>query len=121
MVHGRYIRPSMSVGVPVSDTHEPDLLAGAALRALTREHPLPPRWGAAKSVLVSALTFGVLPLYAWPKAFRTAATIEQQQLWHLAEWVRLRSGHPEEGRLSALAERVGFRPLLWACSMLCVA
>lgn len=91
------------------------------MRALTRDHPLPRPWGAAKSTLVGALTFGVLPIYAWPKTFRTAATIEHQQLWHLAEWLRLRSGHADAGRLSPLADRVGFRPVLWACSMLCLA
>jgi hypothetical protein len=111
----------MTDAVPNFDPSSPDHLAGAALRALTREHPTPHPWGAAKTTFLGALTFGVLPIYAWPKTFRTAAAIEHQQLWHLAEWLRLRSGHPDAGRLTPLADRVGFRPVLWACSMLCLA
>jgi hypothetical protein len=111
----------MTPSVPSFDPAAPDLLAGAALRALTREHPVPRAWGAAKTTFLGALTFGVLPLYAWPKTFRTAATMEHQQLRHMAEWLRLRSGHPDAERLTLLADRVGFRPILWACSMLCLA
>lgn len=111
----------MTQSVSNFDPAAPDLLAGAALRALTREHPIPRGWGAAKTTLLGALTFGVLPLYAWPKTFRTVATIERQQLWHLAEWLRLRSGHRDAEGLTPLAEQVGFRPMMWAGSMLCLA
>lgn len=96
------------------------MLAAAAVRALSREHPLPRRWGVPKTVLLSALTFGIAPLYIWPGKLKTAATIEQQQLWHLAQWIRLQSGHAEGERLSKLAERAGFKPLLWVCSMFCL-
>jgi hypothetical protein len=109
------------VSFPITDEARPDALATAAMRALTREHPMPPPWGAAKSVFLGAITFGVLPLYSWPRSFRTVATIERQQLWHLAEWVRLCGGHAGTDGPPVLPNRAGFRPLLWACSMLCVA
>lgn len=111
----------MTSNVSTSSETDAAQLAEAVFRSLSREHSLRPTWGAVKTILFGAITFGILPLYAWSKTFRTSATVERQQLWHLAEWLRLNSGQPDAARLTVLAARVGYRPLLWICSVICAA
>src|SRR5581483_8047038 len=43
---------------------------------------------------------------------------EQQQLWHLAEWMRLRGGTAEAQQLRDAADEIRFRPALWMISLL---
>ena len=41
---------------------------------------------------IGLLSFGVLPLWKLHRQFRDYVTFEKQQLWHLAEWLRVRRG-----------------------------
>jgi hypothetical protein len=62
-------------------------------------------WGIFKTFLVGPLTFGILPLLLWPWRFRYLASIEQQQYWHLGEWLRLRTNKPQATELRDQATR----------------
>lgn len=95
----------------------PDYLAGAVLQGLAR--PIgEPQASALRSLFWGALSFGLLPLLAWPRRFSRFVKLEQQQLWHLAEWVRLHSGHPDAPRLRAQADRLANRNGLRILSLL---
>ena len=89
--------------------NRPEALAEAVLASLSRtdwgyrRRP----WGLIKTCILSALTFGVAPLLVWPKRFRHLQLVEEQQMWHLAEWLRLRTGRPEATALQNATPRVG--------------
>lgn len=73
-----------------------DDLGEAVLQGLARpigykQSPQPVR-----TFLVGLISFGFAPILRWQTMFRQYATLEQQQLWHLADWVR-RSGRAKEG------------------------
>jgi hypothetical protein len=84
----------------------PDYLAGAVLaslgRGLARKRP----WGPIKTAIFGGLSFGLLPLLIWPRRFRDVASKEQQQYWHLAEWLRVRTGSPEATALRDSTRRL---------------
>jgi len=77
-------------------------------------------WGAVKSVVVGALSFGVVPLLTWPARLGSFITAERAELWHLAEWVRLRTGRAEAVELQRSAERLGVRARLSGLALLTV-
>jgi hypothetical protein len=116
----------MSAFTPTSFSIEPpdrpDNLSGAVLQSLSRPTGGKRKpWGVLKTLLLGGLTFGVAPLIFWPKTFRRTATVEQQQLWHLGEWLRLRTGKPAATALRDSTAAMRFRPGLWATSMLLLA
>src|SRR5438477_139599 len=41
---------------------------------------------------MSIVSFGLWPLWRMGRQFRAYVVFERQQLWHLAEWLRLRRG-----------------------------
>jgi len=75
----------------------PDGLADAVLASLSRTRwgYLRRPWGFLKTGLVAVATAGLMPLLVWPRRFASAAVVDEQQLWHLAEWMRLRTGRSE--------------------------
>jgi hypothetical protein len=89
-----------------------DTLGGAVLRTLTRSGTYGFSSGVLKSMFVGALTLGFLPVVEWTRQFRAFARFERQQLWHLAEWLRLQTGRPEAAALQDVAQRVRWRPEL---------
>ncbi|WP_428938369.1 zinc ribbon domain-containing protein [Fontivita pretiosa] len=99
--------------------HEPDLLAGAVLRSLTR--PLYRRVSAGPllAVLASVISGGVLTLLLLPRWLRDLIAQEQQQLWHLAEWMRLQSGDVDATDLQPLAQQVRLNIPLALLTWLC--
>jgi hypothetical protein len=111
----------MTAFSPTTTTIDPpgpsDELAGAVLAGLSRPILRRAPWGIVKTLVLSILTCGLWPLLSWPARFREACLREQQQLWHLAEWMRLNSGRPDAAALRdstrALAFRKGLQTVAW--------
>jgi hypothetical protein len=100
----------------------PDYLAGAVLQGLSRPVGYRLSWGVLKSLFLGIISFGLLPILAWPRGFRTFAIAEQQQLLHLAQWVRANSSHPLARQLESDAVELRPRVLLsWLSVLIAVA
>lgn len=107
------MNPSVSSQV-FDPPNPPGELADAILTSLERpgwgywRRP----WGPLMTLVLAAVSFGVLPLLVWPHRFRRLMRVEQQQLWHLAEWLRLRTGSPRatELRDNSLKAMPAFNP-----------
>jgi hypothetical protein len=74
----------------------PDYLAGALLQSLMR--PFADRYvmGLVKTGFLAVVSFGVLPLILLPRKLREFAARERDQLWHLAQWMRVQFGADAE-------------------------
>ena len=105
----------MTAFSPTTTTIDPpgqsDDLASAVLAGLSRPIVRRAPWGILKTAVFSVLTFGLAPILSWPARLRNACLREQQQLWHLSEWLRLNSGRPDalplRNSTSSLAYRHG--------------
>jgi hypothetical protein len=106
----------MSQFTPTERTLEPsarpDHLSAAVLHSLSRR-TLGLAWGPLKTVLLGGITFGILPLIVWPKKFSRFVVFERQQLWHLVEWLRIRTGQDEAAILRDSVRRTGAGPTIW--------
>src|SRR4051794_8180351 len=71
---------------------ETDHLAGAVLRTLGRSHRNMYSLSPSQAFWMSIVSFGLWPLWRMGRQFRAYVVFERQQLWHLAEWLRLRRG-----------------------------
>ena len=91
----------------------PDNLSAAVLHSLSRPLRGLMAWGPLKSFVLGALTFGILPLIAWPRRFRKFVVVEQRQLWHLVEWLRVRTGDADAAKLRNSLRDAGAMPTLW--------
>jgi hypothetical protein len=91
----------------------PDNLSAAVLHSLSR--PIVGRidWGPVRSFVLGGLTFGILPMSAWPKRFCRFVVAEQQQLWHFMEWLRIRTGDDDAAKLRDSVRDTGATPTLW--------
>jgi hypothetical protein len=91
----------------------PDYLAGAVLQGLSR--PIGGRlsWGVLKSIILGAVSFGLLPIISWSRNFRAFMVAEQQQFLHLAQWVRQNSNHSLARQLESDARDLRPRFVLW--------
>src|SRR5258706_297953 len=65
-------------------------------------------WGVLKSRFLGAISLGLLPRLAGSRGFRGFVIAEQQQLLHLAQWVRQNSSHPLARQLES--DAVELRP-----------
>src|SRR5947207_2923903 len=74
---------------------ETDHLAAAVLRALGRSFRNQFSLSASQAFWLGLFSFGLWPLFRLTRQFRDYVTFEKQQLWHLAEWVRVRRGGEE--------------------------
>lgn len=94
----------MSTFTPTSWTLDPpdrpDQLAGAVVSALGRPvyGSLQP-WGAIKSLALGGISLGVAPLLYWPRNFGRFCVAQQQQFWHLLEWLRVRHGDADAAEI----------------------
>lgn len=107
----------MSTFTPTQWTFDPparpDQLSSAVLQSLGR--PILGRlaWGPIKSLVLGGITFGILPLIAWPKKFHRFVLAEQQQFWHLLEWLRVTTGDPQAARVRDSVRFTGAPPTVW--------
>ena len=77
---------------PAAAQGETDHLAASVLRSLGRSFKDQFSLTAADAAIGGLLTFGILPLWKLHRQFRDYIAFEKQQLWHLAEWLRVRRG-----------------------------
>ena len=114
----------MSAFVPTTRIIHPppdaDPAGHSVLKALGRPIGARQSWSVVKAFVVSLLTFGVVPIFAWIRGFRAFAIAEQQQLLHLARWLRTSSAHPLAKRLEEDAEQLRPRWWLWWVALITV-
>ena len=96
----------------------PDHLAGGVLRSLTRSFRGHFSWGVVATLALGFASLGVLPLLRWTRGLSQYVRLERQQLWHLAEWLRLQTAHPDAAALPGDADRIRWRGLLAAAATL---
>jgi hypothetical protein len=106
----------MSQFIPTQRMLEPDArpddLPAAVLHSLSRPvYRL--AWGPLKTVILGGLSFGILPLISWPRKFSRYVLGEQRQLWHLAEWLRIRTGDEDAAAIRDSVRQAGVMPTLW--------
>jgi hypothetical protein len=63
-------------------------------------------WSLFRALFLGIISFGVAPILMWTKRFRQYVTLEQQQLWHLSEWITQRTDHAEASKLRAEADAI---------------
>jgi len=91
----------------------PDNLSSAVLNSLSRPIYGRVAWGPLKSFVLGGISFGILPIICWPKAFSRFVVAEQQQFWHLAEWLHIRTGDEDAAKLRDSVQYTGTTPTLW--------
>jgi hypothetical protein len=110
----------MTTFVPTTFSIEPpdrpDDFGGAVLQSLTRPIGRHAPWGPVKLFILGGLSFGVWPALALPRAWREDASVERNQLWHIAEWLRVRTALPQAAALRDRATPRGFRGPVWLIS-----
>jgi hypothetical protein len=94
----------------------PDHLAGGVLRSLSRSFRGHYSWGVITTLVLGLGSLGVLPLLRWTRFFWQYVRLERQQLWHLAEWLRLQTAHPDADALPDQAETIRWRGVLAAAA-----
>lgn len=90
----------------------PDLLAQALVDSLSRPAHRMLSMNLAGSFLLTVLTGGTVPLIGLTIRLRHFIAWQQQQLWHLAEWLRLQTGHPDADALQKASLRIRYSPIL---------
>jgi hypothetical protein len=107
---------SMSAFTPTLSNLEPrdspDNLSSAVLHSLSRPIRGRTAWGPVKSFILGGISFGILPLICWPRAFGRFVAAEQQQFWHLLEWLHIRTGDAEAAKLRDSVRNAGVVPTI---------
>jgi hypothetical protein len=85
----------------------PDNLSAAVLHSLSRPIYGRVAWGPIKSFFLGGITFGILPLISWPRGFGRFVVAEQQQFWHLLEWLHVRTGDPDAAKMRDSLRNLG--------------
>lgn len=98
--------------------NEPDLLAGAVHDSLTRKLYYKLSWSVGLTLIMSILTAGLAPMIAMLTWLRGVIAQHEQQLWHLAEWIRIQTGDPDALALQQSASEIRFRPALAGVTVL---
>jgi hypothetical protein len=111
----------MTAFTPTQSTLEPaappDPLSSAVLHSLSRPIYGRVAWGPMRSFFLAAISFGIIPLIVWPRQFGRFVVAEQQQFWHLIEWLRVRTGDTEAAELRDSLRDTGAAPSLWFVPM----
>jgi hypothetical protein len=107
----------MSAFTPTQVTLEPpsrpDNLSAAVLHSLSRPITGKTSPNVVLSFIFGALSFGVVPLIYWPRRFGRFVVAEQQQFWHLVEWLRIRTGDEEAAKLRESVRDTGPIATTW--------
>lgn len=82
-----------------------DQLGASVLQSLARSLRGLFSLAAVQATGLGLLTFGLLPLLRLHRDFRSYTAFENQQSWHAAEWLRMRSGVQEASALADYAAR----------------
>jgi hypothetical protein len=99
--------PTIRTVIP-NESDEPDVLAGAVLNSLTRPMYRRLSLNAAQSAALAFVSLGVVPMLLLPRWLRGFIAQQEQQLWHLAEWMRLQGGDADAAPLQQLSSRIRF-------------
>jgi hypothetical protein len=75
-------------------------------------------WGAVGSFFVSIFTFGLLPLFVWPRRWNVFVQRESNQMISVAEWWRRRAAPEQVGALDACLGKMGPQPFFTIVPML---
>jgi hypothetical protein len=116
------IPPVRRPGPPIGPIDGADQLPGALMRSLSRPSSLRLGWSVVKTGALGFFSFGLLPILAWGGGLSDLIRFERTQFWHLAEWLRLQTGHPDAVALCEQANAMRTRTplsiaaLLWALS-----
>ena len=112
---------TMSAFTPTQVTLEPparpDNLSAAVLHSLSRPITGKTSPNVVLSFIFGALTFGIVPLLSWPRKFGRFVVAEQQQFWHLVEWLRIRTGDEEAAKLRESVRDTGAVSSTWLVPM----
>jgi hypothetical protein len=110
------LAPAAAPTAPAEALVGPDHLAGGVLRSLSRNFRGHFSWGVVSTFFIALVSFGVAPLLRWTQNLNRYVRLERTQLWHLAEWLRLQTAHPDAARLPDDAEKIRWRGALAAAS-----
>src|ERR1043166_7671653 len=90
-----------------------DQLGEAVVRTL--ERPFRNRFSISfvRGLVLGIFTLGIGPLLGLGRRFRDYVMFERQQMWHLAEWLRMAVGSEGARELRDLAEQIRFRKELF--------
>lgn len=102
-------------------TDQTDHLAAAVMRALSRSFMRHFSIRPGRAFGLGLVTFGIWPIAKLSRQFRDYVTFEKQQLWHLAEWLRLRRGGDDALALHDDLKSIQPNGALRVLPMLCAA
>lgn len=113
----------MSVFTPTNvslhPADRPDQLSSAVMQSLSRPLDRHGPWGPLRTLVLGGVTWGIYPLLVWPRRFNQFLVAEQQQLWHLVEWLRTNDGSADAASVQDAIGRNNPEPLLWIAPMAC--
>ena len=97
--------PSLRV---VEPDDQPDRLAEGVLNSLARPAHRKLSFGIARTFALTAITFGLLPMIFIIRQLRWLIALQEQQYWHLAEWLRLRTADADAIELQKASQKIRF-------------
>jgi hypothetical protein len=113
------LQSDLAMPAEVSSAGETDHLAGAVLRTLGRSHRNMYSLSPSQAFWMSIVSFGLWPLWRMGRQFRAYVVFERQQLWHLAEWLRLRRGGDDaialQGELQSIRPNLSSKRFTTIC------
>jgi hypothetical protein len=107
--------------VTLDPPSQPDNLSAAVLHSLSRPITGKTSPNLILSFIFGALTFGIVPLISWPRRFTRLAISEEQQFWHLVEWLRIRTGDENAANLRQSVRDTGTIATAWLVPVILLA
>jgi hypothetical protein len=109
--------PTIRIVQPIN---QPDRLAEGVLNSLTRPAHSKLSFSFTRSLILTIFTLGILPLLTMIRQLRGLIAQQEQQLWHLAEWMRLQNGDADAIELQKASQKIRFNTPLGLLSWLFV-
>lgn len=97
--------------VQETPTERPDYVAGSLLRSFGSMNGRRASWGLGRTVVLTALTFGLAPLLMWPRLLRDLILEDRNRYLHLSDWMHTVTGD-RAAKLDAAADRIRPHPVL---------